>query len=152
MKMHWDADVQSRWITRLTANFMCGLIWSGDCKNTECPYWDQVSLNNTNQTNPGRRILHTYMCTDIREVYLSAFIYRLFHKDFSSLVVGTYTCINVILRVDRLGKWSTNVISTREFLALIDTWAVMSGGVCGTQWCTIQIDKVNTRRWRLAAR
>ena len=45
-------------ITRLTANFMCGLI--SDlviCKfrksmiihDTKCPYWDQVSLNNTNQ-------------------------------------------------------------------------------------------------------
>ena len=45
-------------ITRLTAHFMCGLM--SDlliCKfikcmvihDTECPYWDQVSLNNTNQ-------------------------------------------------------------------------------------------------------
>ena len=59
-------------ITRLTAHFMCGLmsqvsgfrfeafhlVWSGDLKfrkgmviqDTECPYWDQVSSNNTNQT------------------------------------------------------------------------------------------------------
>ena len=47
-------------ITRLTAHFMCGLM--SDlliCKfikcmaihDTECPYRDQVSLNNTNQTN-----------------------------------------------------------------------------------------------------
>ena len=46
-------------ITRLTAHFLCGLM--SDllvCKfikcmvihDTECPYWDQVSLNNTNQT------------------------------------------------------------------------------------------------------
>ena len=36
-------------------------VWSGICKlkksmiihDTECPYWDQVSLNNTNQTKPG---------------------------------------------------------------------------------------------------
>ena len=45
-------------ITRLTAHYMCGL--RSDlviCKfrkcmvihDTECPYWDQVSLNNTNQ-------------------------------------------------------------------------------------------------------
>ena len=44
---------------RLTANFLCGLISDMViCKfrkcmvihNTECPYWGQVSLNNTNQT------------------------------------------------------------------------------------------------------
>ena len=45
-------------VTRLTAHFMCGLM--SDlviCKfrksmvihDVECPYWDQVSLNNTNQ-------------------------------------------------------------------------------------------------------
>ena len=43
-------------ITRLTAHFMCGLmfdlvIWkfrkSMIIHDTECPYWDQVSLNNT---------------------------------------------------------------------------------------------------------
>ena len=46
-------------ITRLTAHFMCGLMSNlVICKfrksmvihDTECPYWDQVSLNNTNQT------------------------------------------------------------------------------------------------------
>ena len=47
--------------TRLTAHLMCSL--TSDlviCKfskrmvihDTECPYWDQVSLNNTNQPNP----------------------------------------------------------------------------------------------------
>ena len=46
-------------ITRLIAHFICG--WMSArviCKvrksmvihDTECPYWDQVSLNNTNQT------------------------------------------------------------------------------------------------------
>ena len=49
-------------ITRLTAHFMCGLvsdllictllIKSMVIHDTECPYWDQVSLNNTNQTKP----------------------------------------------------------------------------------------------------
>ena len=46
-------------ITRLTAHFMCGLTSDlAICKfrkgmvihDTECPYWDQVSLNNTNPT------------------------------------------------------------------------------------------------------
>ena len=39
-------------------------VWSGICKlkksmvihDTECPYWDQVSLNNTNQTKPQKKI------------------------------------------------------------------------------------------------
>ena len=46
-------------ITRLTVHFMCGLmsdllicklIKSMAIHDTECPYWDQVSLNNTNET------------------------------------------------------------------------------------------------------
>ena len=46
-------------ITRLTAHYMCGLRFDLVICNfrkcmvihdTECPYWDQVSLNNTNQT------------------------------------------------------------------------------------------------------
>ena len=46
-------------ITRLTANFMCGLISnlmifkfrkSMVIHDTECPHWDQVLLNSTNQT------------------------------------------------------------------------------------------------------
>ena len=49
-------------ITRLTAHFMCGLmsdllilhllIKSMVIHDTKCPFWDQVSLNNTNQTKP----------------------------------------------------------------------------------------------------
>ena len=47
-------------ITRLTAHFVCGLMYDlVRCKfrksmvihDTKCPYWDQVSLNNTNQTS-----------------------------------------------------------------------------------------------------
>ena len=62
-------------ITTLTANFTCGLL--SDlmiCKfrksmvrhDTKCPYWGQVSLNNTNQTRPNpfqtkARLTHTYI-------------------------------------------------------------------------------------------
>ena len=53
-------------ITRLTAHFVYGLMsdlvickfWkSMITHDTECPYWDQVSLNNTNQTKPLQIIL-----------------------------------------------------------------------------------------------
>ena len=48
-------------ITRLTAHFVWPDVWSADLHlliksmvihDTECPYWDQVSLSNTNQTKP----------------------------------------------------------------------------------------------------
>ena len=54
---YWSDHMQS--ITRLTAHFVCGLmsdlvIWKFRrimvIHDTECPYWDHVSLNNTNQT------------------------------------------------------------------------------------------------------
>ena len=54
-------------ITRLTANFMCGVMsdlvnWefrkSMVIHDTECPYWDQVPLNNTNQTKPNLIFLY----------------------------------------------------------------------------------------------
>ena len=49
--------------TRLTAHIICGLMSdlvicnfrkSMVIHDTECPYWNQVSLNNTNQTKPVR--------------------------------------------------------------------------------------------------
>ena len=65
----WGRLKLSYAITRLTAHFMCGLM-SGlvICKfgkimvmhDTECLYWDQVSLNNTNQTKPTLRWMLTH--------------------------------------------------------------------------------------------
>ena len=63
-------------ITRLTAHFMCGLmsgpdVWSADLHlliksmvihDTECPYWDQVSLNNTNLGNLSVCMMSVWLC------------------------------------------------------------------------------------------
>ena len=52
-------------ITRLTAHFMCDLMSdlvickfrkSVVVQDTECPYWDQVSLNYINQTRPSKNM------------------------------------------------------------------------------------------------
>ena len=52
---HWGKLRSSRAITKLTAHFtwglMYGLVICKQRKYGQCPYWDQVSWNNTNSKN-----------------------------------------------------------------------------------------------------
>ena len=70
---HTNPTGRLKWlyaITRLTGHFMCGLVSDlGICKfwksmvihDAECPYWDQVSLNNTNQSYNIYRYYHLFL-------------------------------------------------------------------------------------------
>ena len=82
MHTHTNPWGRLKWlyaIIRLTAHFMCGLMSylvigkfrksMGIC-DTECPYWDQVSLNNTNQTiNPVMQWPGKRLCC-VTQIYL----------------------------------------------------------------------------------
>ena len=95
----WERLKWPNSITRLTAHFICGLMsdmvickfWkSMVMHDTECPYWDQVSLNNTNQTS-GVACFHVYPCIQVSDVTFSTFRFkRKIQKRSTSNLTVTY--------------------------------------------------------------
>ena len=101
--------------TRLAPPFMCGLMSDMViCKfrksmvihDTECPYWDQVSLNSTNPTQPKYSLLNwsykiIYSCQFNCWISLLPYFIPYFLKHLKLIILKAFIWGNTILN---LGK------------------------------------------------